>query len=816
MSFITSGFLIALVAAAGPTVIHLLNRRRFRTVDWAAMEFHSSAIRRSKRICELRDILLLLLRTLAVLLFVLAMAQPFWSSNKENAYSGEPVHAVMVIDNSLSMAYKPLDKSLLDLAKERAGEFIKTLPDGSRISIIPLCGQDAAHGRTAFASTEDALESLSQLDIVDGSGLASDAAEKAKKACREVQDVITKRVVLISDMQKVSWGSTDLQKYFEGLDNVQVVPVGPEKRGNTWVSEFELLDGVADIETPAVFTATIRYEGEAPRNGVRVNMDVDGIVAEDRTVDLFPGQHLKLVFQHRFDASGTSTEPLFVPVRLSIAGDELTEDNSRTMIVPVVAKMPVVFIDQHGSRERVSINRYGETHTVRKMFASTRASDISGRKLIDVRHMTVGELSVEALKDARLAVIAGVRSPTPEAVKLLRQYVEQGGQLFVAAGAEFEPFAWADTAWLDGSGILPAPLSDMAIGNLPPPGVVKWPVFHLDVGSLSDEVFDLELSEAEKKDIMSAPFFYKAVGVSMESMEEFESIQREKLEEYHKLLAGYLADEKKWTKLAKRGALPEDEARRRDEARSRFKEMNRKLLGGTRAQTTALADMNVDQLVAHTRPVVMGRYDNGEVFAVRRNIGAGTVIMMTSGCFPEWNNISTGPSILILDSMLRNLLARSLPDRSPEHAREVVVPVPPLDQEADFHVFGPGDEEPVAMRADATGEMSFGVRLADVGRRGIYRIHRLPDEGGQGEWTMQLAFNGPAYESELGGVDREGFVERLKDMDMRLVAKGQSISLEGTTSRGRNFWKILMALAMGSLLLEMAILKEAKTKETTP
>ena len=53
-------------------------------------------------------------------------------------------------------------------------------------------------------------------------------------------------------------------------------------------------------------------------------------------------------------------------------------------------------------------------------------------------------------------------------------------------------------------------------------------------------------------------------------------------------------------------------------------------------------------------------------------------------------------------------------------------------------------------------------------------------------------------------------------MDMRLVAKGQSISLEGTTSRGRNFWKILMALAMGSLLLEMAILKETKTKETAP
>ena len=158
MSFLTSTFLIALVAAAGPVLIHLLNRRRYRTIDWAAMEFLRAAIRRSKRIMEIRDLLLLLLRTLAVLLFVLAMARPFFSSSGENAYKGEPVHAVMIIDNSLSMAYKVFDKTLLELAKERAGGFIKKLPKGSRISILPLCDRDTAHQRNVYASGEDALE----------------------------------------------------------------------------------------------------------------------------------------------------------------------------------------------------------------------------------------------------------------------------------------------------------------------------------------------------------------------------------------------------------------------------------------------------------------------------------------------------------------------------------------------------------------------------------------------------------------------------------------------------------------------------------
>ena len=60
-----------LVAAAGPVIIHLLNRRRFRVVNWAAMDFLLEALQRNRRILQLRD-LLLLACTACVLLFGLA------------------------------------------------------------------------------------------------------------------------------------------------------------------------------------------------------------------------------------------------------------------------------------------------------------------------------------------------------------------------------------------------------------------------------------------------------------------------------------------------------------------------------------------------------------------------------------------------------------------------------------------------------------------------------------------------------------------------------------------------------------------------
>src|SRR5262245_20029121 len=89
------------IAAAGPVIIHLLNRRRYRVVQWAAMDFLLEALRRNRRILQIRDLLLLILRTAAILLFGLALARPYFADSDTQARATEPVHAVLLLDNSL-------------------------------------------------------------------------------------------------------------------------------------------------------------------------------------------------------------------------------------------------------------------------------------------------------------------------------------------------------------------------------------------------------------------------------------------------------------------------------------------------------------------------------------------------------------------------------------------------------------------------------------------------------------------------------------------------------------------------------------------
>src|SRR3954467_4847460 len=61
-------------AASVPIVIHLLNRRRYRVVDWAAMRFLLAAQRQNVRRLKLEQWLLLAVRALFLVLVVFAMA----------------------------------------------------------------------------------------------------------------------------------------------------------------------------------------------------------------------------------------------------------------------------------------------------------------------------------------------------------------------------------------------------------------------------------------------------------------------------------------------------------------------------------------------------------------------------------------------------------------------------------------------------------------------------------------------------------------------------------------------------------------------
>ncbi|MDP6634505.1 MAG: BatA domain-containing protein [Phycisphaerae bacterium] len=821
MSFLSGIFLTALVAAGGPLIIHLLNRRRRRTIHWGPMDFLMEVIKRSRRILHLRDVFLLVLRTVVVALFVLAMSRPYWSAGADAGGSTQPMHAVIVIDNSLSMGYAEFNKTLLDKAKVKALEFVKALPSGSEMSIIPLCSNATWHTDDVYANKEDAMEAINRIEVVDRSVQLSDGMAEAQRACRFARDIPSKRVVFIGDVQSRSWSMDGVGAYLKDISDIQIVKVAADKQANNmWVSDFKLLHSVADTVSPAVFRATIRNEGKE-RRGVTVTLTVSG--PDDKTdeypkhVDLLPGSELQLDFRHKFtDESASSSEPAYYPATVRMTPtDDLEMDNFRTIIVPVVANTPILFIDQHGSRENAAANLYGETGRVRKLLSSrvVRDADDSTGKPIAKNLMRIDEITRKVLKETRLVVIAGVKAPDAEQVVLLREFVEQGGNIFLGAGGEFDPVQWTEAAWLDGAGILPAPLTE-TIGRLPKSNQVRLESFGLNAASVVGGPLYLDTSPEETEAILNTPRFFKAVAADVVAARKaISEIESKRIKTRKDWLDEYNANERKWNKAEADGTLTPADSKKRQADRLKANAMDPRWLAWRNPLARDDSQFKVDELVKLTQPHVLGSYDNGRPFVIERRIGKGRVVMLTSGMWPEWNTMALGNGVLLLDRIMRSLLVRSLPDRTFGAQREILIPVTAADQVANFTVQAPGETTPRIRGVEAFGAESYGLPLRSIQKRGVYTIRRQGasakkdgDEEAPDGWSMALAVNGPADESDLVCSEQDDLPKKIGDTTITWISSNEKISLAGKSYIGHDFWWVLMLLTLGCVLLEMVLL----------
>ena len=778
MNFLASWFLPALAAVAGPTLIHLLNRRRYRTQQWAAMQFLREAVKRNRRAIQIRDLVLLAIRTLVVLLFVLAMARPYWVGGGQQAYNGsEPIHAVIVVDNSLSMGYTALDKSLLDDAKAQASAFIETLPSGSEVSVIPMCTQPHWFSVGAYSSREDALNAIEQIRVVDQSADLRAAAEQAGIALEQDSSVQTKRVIMLGDLQSHGWQDNNLEETLATLGDLQLVAVQPTETDNSWISDFYLRDGIADAESTAHFTGTVRHEGIEPRSNVTVSLIIDDQVVAEQILQLEPGQATTVRFEHQFVTAGSSREPVFARAELTLDADRLPMDDRRVCVVPVIARVPVVFIDQYGRDEDLERGRLGESFMLRHLLSPILEEDVEHKSLIDVLHRTIEDFTIEDLQDARCVIIAGSVAPNVADVVTLREYAEQGGQILIAAGGLFEATSWTTSAWDDGNGFLPIALSPEPVGSLPPANTQQWPTFSLNPETFEDPIYNLQIPGDEFNDLISAPVFYKAIATDMTTLDDFDEKELSRVQ----------------TLLEQNDQQP-------------------RWLNWTNPLGRHYSEFTPEQIVARNRPRVLGQYDNKHPFLVERRIGQGHVQLLTSGVFPEWNDLSVDTGVLLLDRIVRNSLVRSLPERTMDTQKEMVIPVSTRHQHADHKLTWPinSSQGTEAVAVEVLGAQKYGVVIRGATDRGFYSLTRTEEDTGGEVPVMLLGFNGDGEESNLALQQTSELEAIASDGRIRWLTAGDTLSLEGETYLGSGTWRWLMYLLLLMLLVEMAVLASKK------
>ena len=202
MAFLAPFFLAGLAAIALPIIVHLRRNRPKQTVAFSSLMFLEASPLVTKRRARIQNILLLVLRCLALALLAFAFARPYFPAPQNPAVAGNGVFLnFILIDTSASMRGEPMEKALAEARKVLAA-----LPETDFIAVgtfsgkfRPLVGADRAM-ELAISERKSTVEAALTSVVATWETTVLDSA--LLSAVASVEEGVPLRVHLIGDFQK--------------------------------------------------------------------------------------------------------------------------------------------------------------------------------------------------------------------------------------------------------------------------------------------------------------------------------------------------------------------------------------------------------------------------------------------------------------------------------------------------------------------------------------------------------------------------------------------------------------------------------------
>ena len=106
LSFLNAGILIAGLAAIIPLLIHLFAKQKPKKIYFSSLLFIKKSLKERNKSIKIKNILLIIIRTLIILLSILAIARPALKIPiLKNKQAHHDTAVAIILDNSLSMDY---------------------------------------------------------------------------------------------------------------------------------------------------------------------------------------------------------------------------------------------------------------------------------------------------------------------------------------------------------------------------------------------------------------------------------------------------------------------------------------------------------------------------------------------------------------------------------------------------------------------------------------------------------------------------------------------------------------------------------------
>lgn len=464
----------ALIAASLPWVIEWLFRRRKRQVELPTLRFILKD--KEQEQVKKQDRILLLLRTCAIILLVLAVARPALRAGMFGV--GNQRRVLVILDSTASMHQRVGVTTAFGIAQKKAAAMVRALPKDTLVTVAVL-GEQMRMVVDAESDVHTVAGRIEQLRPGSSAGPISEVFTWVKDYLDKSKWENTELYIL-SDFQKYTWQppggkmeaiSGEMRALSDHCE-MFMVDVGGTPTYNYMVTSLSPAERLITASRPVVFRAKIESTGKVPQDhAARVMFIVDG---EKKAVrELPPGSTGEsITFEHRFTGPGEFL------VEIQVEGDEHPIDNRRLYLCQVPEEIKVLLVDENAG------NTSADTYFLARAIDPVRRPGMDRISPFSVKSVTPAQLAYENLEPYRAIAVAGLDAVAETFAARLERYVAEGGSVWFFLGPKTSSYDYNRLLYKDGRGLLPAKLGDAPTLPKPVPHLIFASASHPAIAEL--------------------------------------------------------------------------------------------------------------------------------------------------------------------------------------------------------------------------------------------------------------------------------------------------------------------------------------------
>ncbi len=396
--FLHPEFLYGLAVLAIPVILHFFSFKKYKKVYFSNFNFLQSLQQQKRNSSRLKNLLLLLMRLLALGAIVTAFACPYIAPRQAPVSTHEKNQVVIYADNSFSMSNTGTHSSLLEEAKKHLFDILNTYPAGTTFFLLTNDNQNLP-----ALSKEETIHAISGLKVTPYTRTLSEVFRTARELSREKKTTL----FLLSDFQS---GNCDFQQIVaDTLTDPVFLILQPENTNNLYIKDVQFQQVFHQKNQNDKISVTLVNSSDKDVHNVPVSLTING-KKKGVTKTRIPAQGEQVV-----DLNYLNTENGFYKGIVEIADIPVVFDNKFFFSYNIEDKINILCIEQ---KEHLP---YFE-----KLFADSTS--------FRFKTLNINQTANLRLNEYNLVILDRIEQYSSGFGSAIENYLKEGGNVFILPG----------------------------------------------------------------------------------------------------------------------------------------------------------------------------------------------------------------------------------------------------------------------------------------------------------------------------------------------------------------------------------------------